>query len=230
MPNPYVDDRSDAVPAWIVWPVKALAFVVVLPFRLLWEGLRISGRFLLRYVLRPLAWLWEHAVVIPLAWLWRHLVVIPASWLWRYLIVVPARWLWRGIVTLGRWLAWPFVWLWGAAILPALHAVMRWVVVPVAEFLWVWLLAPVGRAIIWFVRTGWDGTTWLGVRFYRYVLRPIGVALAWLWRYTFGALFRGLAYAWRMTVTPAVRWLHTQVLRPAAQATRDMLGALGLRR
>src|SRR4051794_2723723 len=105
-------------PACIQWPVRVLAVIVVLPFRLAWELLTAVGRFLERYVGGPLAWLWQRLVVVPLTFLWHWLVVVPATWLWRWAVVVPATWLWRWAVVVPlSWLAhWllvvPLRWLW----------------------------------------------------------------------------------------------------------------------
>ncbi|MDG4780010.1 hypothetical protein O7614_10195 [Micromonospora sp. WMMD961] len=41
---------------------------------------------------------------------------------------------------------------------------------------------------------------------------------------------RGLRAVWRATVTPAARWIRRAVLDPARVASREVLGALGLRR
>jgi hypothetical protein len=54
---------------------------------------------------------------------------------------------------------------------------------------------------------------------YRYLLRPIGLAIRFTWRYTFGALLHGIAVTGR--------WLSREVFRPAGRVVR---AALGLRR
>ncbi|WP_328469267.1 hypothetical protein OHA21_01365 [Actinoplanes sp. NBC_00393] len=221
--------QVDQEQQWLLWPVRALAVVVVLPFRLLWEGAKLIGRFL--------------------AWLWRHLVAIPVLWL--------SRLIGAGLTVLGRWLSAalrvligvPLAWLWRQALRPVLRAIWQYVlrpvfvavvlavtfviervVAPVAGFVYRWVLAPVGRALVWFLRAGWQGTSWLGVQLYRFLLRPLGIAVAWLWRYTFGALFRGIGWLWSVTVTPAARWIRDEILRPAAAAARSVLVAVGLRR
>jgi hypothetical protein len=50
------DDHREA-PAWLRWPLRVIAVLLVLPFRLAWEGLRLAGRLLHRTVLTSLAWL-----------------------------------------------------------------------------------------------------------------------------------------------------------------------------
>jgi hypothetical protein len=252
---PKVDEQPESLPAWLLWPVRAIAVVVVLPFRLAGAALTAAGRFLGRWVLAPLAWLGDHLIVIPAAWAWRHLIVIPAAWAWRNLVVIPAGLLWRALLPPARWLGralatlagWvlmipvvligvPLMWLWEKALVPGARLLYRWVLRPIglavaaaAEFLRIWVLAPAGRGLVWFLRLGWEGTSWLFRQLYRYLLRPAGLAAAWLWRYTFGALFRGLGHVWRTLITPAGRWVRDAILRPAGAAVRSVLAALGLR-
>ncbi|MDI6102367.1 hypothetical protein QLQ12_27485 [Actinoplanes sp. NEAU-A12] len=253
---PQVDDSPDALPAWLLWPVRAIAVVVVLPFRLAGAALTAAGRFLSRYLVTPLAWLCHHVIVIPAAWLWQHLVVIPATWAWHHLVVVPLAWLWRTLLLpsarlLGRVLVkvtgWmvaipviligvPVMWLGEHALVPGARLFHRWILRPLglaiaatAGFLWTRLLVPAARAITWFLRLGWEGTSWLFRQLYRYLLRPIGLAAAFVWRHTFGALLRALAHVWRTLVTPAGRWIRDEILRPAGAAVRSVLASLGLR-
>lgn len=224
-----LDRPTGSAPAWLTWPVRAVAVVVVLPFRLLWEAAKLIGGFLGRYLLAPLAWLWRHLVVIPVLWV--------ARWIWAGLTVLA-----HGIRTVLRIvIGIPLAWLWRQALRPALQALWRYVlrpvltavlvavtfvvervIVPIAMFVYTWLLAPAGRAAGWFLRVGWAGTSWLGRQVYRFLLRPAGIAVAWLWRYTFGLLFRGIAYAWGV--------VRDEVLRPAATVARSVLVAVGLRR
>ncbi|MEV6302766.1 hypothetical protein AB0M02_25360 [Actinoplanes sp. NPDC051861] len=239
-------------PSWLTWPIRAIAIVVVLPFRLLWEAVKLVGRFLERFVLAPLAWLWRVLVVIPVSWLagviwtglravggWvlvalRVLIGVPAVWLWRQVVLPVLRWVYR-------WVLRPVV----VAVLVAASFVVERMIVPAAVFVYEWALRPAGRAVVWFLRAGWEGTAWLGrqvyrflvrpvgiglVWIYRYLLRPVGVALGWAWRYTFGALFRGVVIVWRATVMPASRWVRDEIWRPGAAAARSVLVAVGLRR
>ncbi|GIE83246.1 hypothetical protein Aph02nite_91960 [Actinoplanes philippinensis] len=236
---PRADESPESVPGWLLWPIRAVAIVVVLPFRLLGMALTAIGRFLHRYLLVPLGRLWHHAIVIPATWLWRWLIVVPATWLWRCLIVVPATWLWvtvlrpparwlgKALLTLLGWLmaipvlliGVPATWLWEHAVVPGARLLHEWVLRPVAVFLWTWILAPLGRGTVWFLRLGWQGTTWLFRQIYRFLLRPIGIAAAMTWRYTFGAL-------WRHIVAPTGRWLRDEIIRPTGAAIRSLFSAL----
>lgn len=193
------------IPDWIRWPVRLLALIFVLPVRLGWAALVAVGRFGYRYLLRPIGWLLDRAIWRPLRWLFLNLLWRPLGWLGHYLLVVPVRWLFRvcrpGLRVVGR----------------ALVAVARWIgrglqagwrvvgpgVVLVGRVLWaalVWSWRVVG-AVLGFL--------------YRLFVRPIGLAVAWLWR---------------VTIAPAGRWVRDVVWRPLADATRDVLVALGLRR
>lgn len=65
----------------------------------------------------------------------------------------------------------------------------------------------------------------------------LGAALAglvrgirWVWSGAVVPVARGLRAVWRATVTPAARWTRRAVLDPARVASREVLGALGLRR
>jgi hypothetical protein len=223
-------------PAWIRWPIRVLAVLFVLPFRLLWELLGLIGRFLARYVGRPLAWLWHYAVAVPAAFLWHYLVAVPAAFLWHWLVVIPATWVWRHalrpvlewlIVVPARWL-WrhrrsllrpfvvvlryllvvPFVWLWA-------------VTAPVRRGLW-WVLSGLGRGIAAVLTAGWRGAGWVLWQLYRWVLRPAGLAVAWCWRHT-------VVPAYRM-IAAGGRWVREAILRPAAGMARAVLVAAGLRR
>jgi hypothetical protein len=234
---PRTNHPTDSSPDWLLWPIRAIAVVVVLPFRLLGMALSAIGGFLYRYLIRPLLWLWEHLVVIPLAWLWKYLVAIPVSWLWRTVLFPSLSWLGNALVKLIGWIlavpvlviGVPVMWLWEHALVPAGRFLYRWVLRPIglaiAEicvFLWKWIVAPVGRALLWFLTVGWQGTSWLFRQVYRYLLRPVGIAIAFTWHWTVGA-------AWRTVIVPASRWLRDEILRPTGAAIRSILTSLGLR-
>jgi hypothetical protein len=232
------DDQEPT--GWIRWPIWVLAVVVVLPFRLLWELLevvaRFLGRFLGRYVGRPLAWLWRHAIVMPVSLVWRYAVVPLFRLLWELLRVVaeflsryvgrPLAWLWRRLVEA------PLAWL-GRRITNAVDWAIR-----VGAPLWRLLgetLALLARGIIWlvigFVRwvllPGWRGTGWIGRQVYLWLLRPV-------YRRLLRPVGVAVARVWRRTVTPcgrivgkAARWLRESVLRPTADAARNVLMSFG---
>ncbi|MFI7542034.1 hypothetical protein [Actinoplanes sp. NPDC049599] len=239
-------------PAWIRWPVRILAVVFVLPFRLLWELLGYLGRFLARYVGRPLAWLWHYAVAVPAAFLWRYLVAVPAAFLWRYLVAVPAAFLWRYLVAVPAAFLWrhlvvvPVSRLWQRVLGPAFAwlrrhrrlllrpfaVVLHYLLVVPVVWLWElslplwrglgWLLAGLARGVATVLAAGWRGAGWVLGQLYRWVLRPAGRALAWGWRHTVVPVHR--------VVAAAGRWVREAVLRPAAVTARAVLVSVGLRR
>jgi hypothetical protein len=251
---------------WIRWPVWVLAAVVVLPLRLLWELLQALGGFLVRYVGRPLVWLWFYLVVVPgwwllrhvvvpplrllrellqalggflvryvgrpLVWLWFYLVVVPGSWflrhaivrplrfLLRYLVIVPLTWLWPGLVLVVPWLAYwliavPFAWCWRVSA-PLLRFLGQ-ALTALANGVGVLIRGIFQRVLM----PGWQGAGWILGHIYRWVLRPVGRAVAWVWR-------RTVLPVWRVSAAGG-RWIRESVLRPTAAMTKSMLAVLGVR-
>lgn len=244
--------RDPDVPAWILWPVRAVAVVTIVPLRLLWELLGAVARV----VAPPIAWVWHYVVVVPLSFLWHYVVVVPLSFLWRYLVAVPVSFLWHYLVVVP--VVWVAKWLW-ARREPIGRFLTRFVFRPVAWVLYyvlvvpiVWIartLKPVWRALGHAIVAVWKGTGQVltllgrGIAFlfeglYRFVLRPFGQAAAWLWRNTIVLVARGIAAVWRATVVPVWRatavplgrWVRDAILRPTAATLRVVLTALGLRR
>jgi hypothetical protein len=206
-------------PAWLHWPIRVLAVLFVLPFRLLWELLGLLGRFLARYVGRPLAWLWHYAVAVPAAFLGHYLVAVPVAFLWHYLVAVP-------VAFLGHYLvAVPATWLWGRALRPALEWPARWLLVVPARWLWR-VTAPMwralGRGVAAVLIAGWRGAGWVLRQVYRWVLRPAGLAVAWGWRHT-------VVPAYRM-IAAAGGWVRESILQPGTHAARAVLVSVGLGR
>ncbi len=223
-------------PAWIHWPIRVLAVVFVLPFRLLWEALGFAGRFLIRSVGGPLARLFHHAVALPAAFLWHYLVTVPAAFLWRYAVVGPLTWLWiHALKPAGtRLFAIPARWLWRhrrqllrpfALVLHySLIVPLAWlwtVSAPVRRGLW-WVLAGLGRGVAAVLVAGWRGAGWVLRRFHRWVLRPVGLAVAWFLRHTVVPAY--------LMIASAGRWVRASILRPGAGMARAVLVSVGLRR
>ena len=218
-------------PAWIHWPIRVLAVLFVLPFRLLWEALGYVGRFLARYVVRPLAWLWHHAVEVPAAFLWRYLIAIPAAFLWRYLIAIPAVFLWRYLIAIPGAFLWryviaiPVAFLWHYLI--AIPGAFLWHYLIVVPLRWAWqVTAPLwralGRGIAAVLLAGWHGAGWVLWQVYRWVLRPAGLAVAWCWRHSVVPVYR--------MVAAAGRWVGEELVRPVLDTVRAVLVSVGLRR
>ncbi|MFG3040341.1 hypothetical protein ACGFYZ_25940 [Streptomyces sp. NPDC048330] len=185
---------------------RAIALVIVLPVRLVWDALAYCLKQLWRWVLAPigrvLAWLIHHLLVIPLRFLWEW-VIAPVGralwWLVDLLVVTPLRWL-------GRWV-----------LLPVAKAVW-WLVdlLLVTPLTWLWrhVLAPVGRAAGAAAAWAWH----IG----GLISGALGRAVAWLLWNTVG---RPLAWVYRVILTPVGHWLRTWVWAPVAAVTRAVRAA-----
>lgn len=207
------------------------ALIIVVPIRLLWELLSAIGRFTRAYVLRPLGLLAYAVLVRPLVWLVRRplwwLIRHPLWWVLRVLILQPSRWVVeRLVVPLGRmilryvlrpaWIA--FAWVVTILWIPVAFAA-RWIGRGLAA-LWrvLWpLLAAFGRVLAW---------TWhlAGVVLFYLLIWPLRI----VWRGVVRPVLGALRWAWRLTVSPAARWLRRHVWEPARAAGRSVSRALGL--
>ncbi|MFI5911108.1 hypothetical protein [Dactylosporangium sp. NPDC051541] len=220
------NSQVQPLPPWLAWPIRVLAVIFVVPFRLAWDALVWLTRALWKYVGSPLteyvlAPFFYYVIWVPLRWiaiyiLWRPLAWITVHILWRPLVwfakhvLAP---LWDGFVWLLKATA-PF-WHLLARILLEVGKAVGWAM----TMLYRYLLTPIGRAIAF---------VW------RWVVIPIGQAIAWAWNHSVVLLWRYLvvipvAFVWRYCVVPPARWVHTWVLRPIADTTRRVLATLGLR-
>ncbi len=208
--------------------------IVVVPLRLLWEVLAAVGRFVGAYVLRPIGIALHYVFVRPLVWL-LNAIGWALAWLWGVVLWPPLRWLLRVLV----WIP------------------LRWVVmeilVPVARFLWRYVLRPFGVSLAWmlvmllrpFVWLGrglaalwgllWPGLVAFG-RLIAYCWRLAGIVLfhvfvrpvVWAWQTLVMPVLRVIAAVWRAVVVPAARWFGSRVWEPARAAARSVSRALGL--
>ncbi|WP_406462365.1 hypothetical protein OHB07_12680 [Streptomyces sp. NBC_00111] len=213
-------------------PVRIVVLVLVLPVRMLWDLLVAGGRLLDRVMLRPLgrALRWFHEQVLtPVGKALARLAVAVLVWpwvgLWRYVVVPVVRY---GVVV-------PLVWLHRAVLTPVGHG-LRWVY---AE-----LLVPAVTALVTLL------LVWPAVGVWRYLLRPLGIAGAWLvttllvlplvWVYrsvltplghgivwTLGVLGRGLAFLGRGVWTGTAWLVTTLLVRPVVWVYRRVLAPVG---
>ncbi|WP_329117229.1 hypothetical protein [Streptomyces sp. NBC_01465] len=209
----------------------------------------------------PWVALWRYVVVPPARWIYRRLLTplghgiaavvrgtgAALGWLGRTLVVIPARWFYRWVLTpigiaLG-WIAralfvWPWVALWRYVVVP----VVRYGIVIPAVWLYGAVLTPLGHAITWAVLGLGALLRWLGVQTYRFVLTPLGIAIAFpfivLWRYVLVPVGRALrvigreiveavGVCWRIAgyisraVGRALKWLGWNLVgRPVRAAWR----------
>ncbi|MBE1531854.1 hypothetical protein [Actinomadura algeriensis] len=212
-------EPAPAGPAWLVVPLRAVAFVIVLPFRLLYDLVRLIGKCL--------GWFFGGIWNVLYKWVLAPIGRAIGATLY-YLLVVPARWIYRvlltpvghGIVAVLRWIGWlldlvllkPIVWL--LNVLIAIPAVFLWkyVLYPVLALIgrmfraighgiaWVWnvLVVPpwryVGRMLLWLWRVFVAiPCTWLWTS----VLRPVGRGIAAVWNVVVGVPYRAVRQALR---------------------------------
>lgn len=213
------------LPDWLAWPVRVVAVAVVLPFKLLWELFAAIHRYVVapvsrlihRYILRPLGIAFDFVVVRPMRWLLRHLVVVPLAWLIEHVIAPALQALWDGTVWLAKRTRLFWVYL-GKAI--------WWT----AVLLYRYLLRPIGIAVGFVIGILVD-----------YGLRPAGQLLAWFWRWVIVPVGRAVAWSvawswnhsvvllWRYLVAPTGRWIRDAVLRPVGRTVGRVLATIGLR-
>ncbi|MEV6342491.1 hypothetical protein [Actinoplanes sp. NPDC051851] len=230
------EHREPDTPEWLLWPIRVLALIIVLPVRFVWELLDRCVTAVYRHVLVPLG--------RATGWLLRTLLVVPALWLARQVL----RWLIFPVWRVLRWIGGKLWWvvrgiLGGVIALLALvgvglwsyllHPLYRWVLRPIGVALAVVLravrvrvvaairvvyrrvLVPIGQGIAW----AW----WFS---YRRILTPIGHGLRWVGRLTYRRVLRpaGLAIAGSARVTGiALRWTWRHTLGPVFEA----VGAAG---
>ncbi|MET7294200.1 hypothetical protein ABZS79_19075 [Streptomyces griseoloalbus] len=207
-------------------PVRIVVLVLVVPVRMAWDAVVVAGRFLNDTVFRPLGRV--------LLWVGRAVFVWPFVGLWRY-VLVP---LGKGLAWLGHMVV----------VLPAL-AFYRYVLIPLGHALaWVYarVLTPAGQVLAAIGAGVWTGLAWLGrylvvvpsVGLYRWVLTPVGHAIAWcgkglVWLVTMIVTGIGTALYWItrillvLPVLAAWRWVLVPVGRVLAVVAREVGAALG---
>ncbi|MEU2717868.1 hypothetical protein [Streptomyces sp. NPDC007205] len=222
-------------------PLRILVLVLVVPVRMGWDVLVITGRLLRDTVFGPfgraLTWAATALFVWPFVGLWRY-VLVPVgkalAWLGTVLVVVPAVWMYRYVLTpVGHAVAWLARGVYARVLCPVGHAVARLVRGIGA------VLAAVGTgvytAVAWLVRYLLVvPARWL----YDWVLAPVGRAVAWCLRglgWLLGVIATGVGVAlyWTLRVLlvlPALalwRWVLAPVGRFLALVAREAGDALG---
>lgn len=238
----------DWLVAPLVWALHRLLWrpLVWCASNLIWLPLTWAARHLvwlpLVWLGQGVAWVARTLVWLPLVWLARRGLRPPLvalgrvlAWLTEHLVLRPLRWVGAALTPVGR-LLWRGVGMLAGALGAALAGLVRGIG---------WVVVGFGRLVVVAVVGAWRTAGWVLRLVYRLVLRPIGHGMRWLWRHTVRPLLsgvrwvwsvtvvpvaRGLRAAWRATVTPAARWTRRAVLDPARVASREVLGALGLRR
>ncbi|MFJ7590418.1 hypothetical protein ACIQZO_24135 [Streptomyces sp. NPDC097617] len=176
-------------------PVKIVALLVVLPVRVVWDLLTALGRLLHRYVLAPLFTHVVEPVLRALGWLVTTLVKLVCVWpwvgLWRYLLRPVGSWLYVHLLA------------------PVGRVLYVYVLRPSALVTWRYVLVPAGRALI---RLAEAVYRCLLRPLHRYVLAPLGKAVAWAWHVA-GLITAALWRAFKWSGRILIGWPATQVYR-----------------
>ncbi|MGW2643339.1 hypothetical protein ACWC2T_00190 [Streptomyces sp. NPDC001393] len=229
-------------------PLRIVVLVLVVPVRMAWDALVVTGRFLRDTVLRPLGrallWLGTALFVWPLVGLWRHVLVPVGRALARLatvLVVVPAAWVYARVLTpvghavvrLGRGVAAGLAWVYAHVLSPVGHAVSRLLrgIAAVLAAVGIGVYTAVARLARYLLVVP---ARWL----YDRVLTPVGRAVARCVRglgWLLGMIGTGIGVALYGTlrvllVLPALalwRWVLAPVGRFLAVVAREVGDALG---
>ncbi|WP_344084531.1 hypothetical protein [Luedemannella helvata] len=169
-------ERSAA--PWIEWPVRIIALAVVVPLRVAWEFLVLSGRFLHRYVVAPVGWFLDRVIWRPLVWfavnvIWRPAVWVAVQVVWRPLVWVAVNVVWRPLTWAAVHLVWqPLCWaavhlVWQPLTWAAVHLIWRPLTWAARYLVWRPLRWTIINLVLW-------PLVWIAVR----VVRPAVVAVA----------------------------------------------------
>ena len=227
------------------WIARAIAVVILIPLRLVWEAMKLLGRvlvavlmFFLEYLLAPLCGLVWHWVIRP-AWyflknilwdlvlhqvLW-GLVLTPLFALILDFVLRPLRraveeWLWRRVLRPAA------SWLWRRVVRPVAKFVagMCWLIFDYLVYrplraLWRWVLLPLWRALRATLSFGWRiATIVVGVL----VVAPCAFVYRTILRPVFGAL----AIVWDVLVTRPVRWTYRTIVAPMNRWAADIVSTV----
>ncbi|UFS98827.1 hypothetical protein [Nocardia huaxiensis] len=203
------DDQAREEVSIAGWIARAVAVLIFLPPRLLWEGLKALWRavvFTGRMIVTGLRYLRDR-LLVPAGKLFWYWVIRPAwffvkDYLWGLLI---QQLLWGMILTpIGAFLL-DFLlrplrravedWLWRKILRPAFAWFFTKALPAVADAIWRWLLRPIGLAVLWVV-----GAIAWAVKF----------LITWV-------LIWPVQTLWRTVIRPASSWIYTVVLAPSGR-------------
>ncbi|TQM33391.1 hypothetical protein [Nocardia bhagyanarayanae] len=227
------------------WIARVIAVVLLVPVRLLWEGVRLLGRLLaaaFSYVvtrlLAPVArfvWYW---VIRPIwlffkdflwGWVLQHvlwglvltpLVAVLLDYFLRPLRQAIERWLWRALLRPA------LAWLWRAVLEPLIGLLLataywlgKWFVVWPLVQLWRWVLRPLWALSRTVLSYAWRvATVIVGVL--------VVVPCRFVYRSVLRPLLLALAAAWVAVVVRPVRWVHGNVVTPVNRWAAEILAGV----
>ncbi|MET8779362.1 hypothetical protein ABZV58_30530 [Nocardia sp. NPDC004654] len=231
--------RPAGIGAWIA---RVIAIVLLVPIRLLWEGVRLLGRLLaaacyyfVTRLLAPVArfvWYW---VIRPIwlfvkdflwGWVLQHvlwglvltpLVALLLDYFLRPLRQAIERWLWRALLRPA------LAWLWRAVLEPLiglLLATVYWL----GKWCVVWPLVQLGR---WVLRPLWMLTRAVLSYAWRVATVIVGVLVVAPCRFVHRTVLRplllALAAVWVVVVVRPLRWVHGNVITPVNRWAAEIL-------
>lgn len=227
------------------WVARAFAVVLLVPVRLVWEGLKLcrraivaAGVFFLDKLLVPLSrfvgyWLarpvWLFLKDVVWGWALQHvlwgMVLTPLGalvldWVLRPLRHVVEQWLWRRMVRPVLVLMWQWV------LRPVWYAVAvtgrwlwQWCVVWPLRMLQRWVLRPCGILLAAVVSYGWRGAIAV-------VRILVVVPCVFVYRHVLRPVLYALAAAGQVVVVRPLAWVHRRVVVPMNRAVAEVVNTV----
>ncbi|MFX0573144.1 hypothetical protein [Nocardia nepalensis] len=227
------------------WIARLIAIVVLIPLRLVWEGIKLLGRS----TTAALTYLWDH-LLDPICRLVRHWLLRPAwafvkDFLWGWvlhhvlwgLVLTPVAafaldyflrplrraieaFLWRRILRLTlNWLTRNIVLPIAGVILRMLYLAGKYLIAWPLYQLWRWILHPLWRLLRAAATYGWHvATIIVGVL----VVTPCRA----IYRTILRPILAALAAAWRTTIVRPTRWTYLNVIQPMNKWATDLMSTV----
>lgn len=229
----------------VEWIARIVALVVLVPVRLLWEGVRLVGRvtaaalgyvffgvlipaarFLWYWVIRPVSLFFKNIVW---GWLLQQvllgLVLTPLFVLLLDFVLRPLRraveeWLWRRVLLPA------LEWLWETVLRPTIKVLAlvtvwltyRLIVLPLTA-LWRWVIQPLWRLLRTVLTYAWEvATVVVGVL----VVTPCRA----LYRHVLRPVLVAFAAVWAAMVVRPLRWVYAHVLSPVNKWAAEILNTV----
>ncbi|MFE7798319.1 hypothetical protein [Nocardia sp. NPDC057440] len=227
------------------WIARAIAIAVLIPVRLLWEGVGLLGRlalavlhFIWTELLDPFCRIAFHWVLRPAwafvkdflwGWLLQHvlwgMVLTPLGALLLDFLLRPLRraveeFLWRRVLRPGAvWLTREVLLPIASAVFTMLCTVFEYLIVRPLSLLWRWILRPLWRMLRATLRYAWRSATIIvGVL----VVIPCRA----VYRTILRPVFAAIAVAWQALVVRPVRWVHVNIVTPMNRWATEIVASV----